>query len=91
MSSAGSRTDEQDGEGDEEEEDVGHQVEGVHEAAVVEHAPLHAVGILPRVIAAEGQGHAHRLIGPHKPQGRSRTIGGEPCQSSALGSLLVKG
>lgn len=51
-------TDEEDGEGDEEQEDVGHQVKGVHEAAVVEHAQRHAVGVVALLAAAERQGHA---------------------------------
>lgn len=50
-----SPTDEEDGEGDEEQEDVGHQVESVHEAAIVQRAVFHAVGI---VVAAKRQGHA---------------------------------
>lgn len=56
-------TNEEDGEGDEEQEDVGDQVEGVHEAAIVEHALLHAVGVDASVVdasvvAAKRQGHA---------------------------------
>lgn len=46
-------TDEEDGEGDEEQEDVRHQVEGIHEAAVVEHAQRHAVGVVTLLAAAE--------------------------------------
>lgn len=60
-------TDEEDGEGDEEQEDVGHQVEGVHEAAVVEHAQRHAVGAVA-LLAAERQGHAAARL-PRKPRG----------------------
>lgn len=52
-------TDKQDGEGDEEQEDMRHQVEGVHEAAVVQHAVVHAVAALVHVIAAKRQGHGH--------------------------------
>lgn len=51
-------TDEEDGEGDEEQEDMGNQVESVHEAAIVQHAHLHAVGIDTLVVAAKRQGHA---------------------------------
>lgn len=50
-------TDEEDGEGDEEQEDVRHHVEGVHEAAVVEHAVVHVVGGGVALVAAESQGH----------------------------------
>lgn len=50
-------TDEEDGEGDEEQEDVGHHVERVHEAAVVEDALIHPVGGRVVLAAAEGQGH----------------------------------
>lgn len=53
-----SRTDEEDGEGDEEQEDMGDQVESVHEAAIVQHAAVHAVGISTVVVAAKRQGHA---------------------------------
>lgn len=51
-------TDEQDGEGDEEQEDVRHHVvERVHEATVVEDALVHPVGGRVVLAAAEGQGH----------------------------------
>lgn len=50
-------TDEEDGEGDEEQEDVRHHVERVHEAAVVEDALVHPVGVRVVLAAAEGQGH----------------------------------
>lgn len=53
-----SPTDEEDGEGNEEQEDMGNQVESVHETAIVQHALLHAVGIDTFVIAAKRQGHA---------------------------------
>lgn len=53
-----SPTDEEDGEGDEEQEDMGNQVESVHEAAIVQHARVHAVGVDTRVVAAKRQGHA---------------------------------
>lgn len=53
-----SPTDEEDGEGDEEQKDMGDQVESVHEAAIVQHALLHAVGIDTLVVAAKRQGHA---------------------------------
>lgn len=53
-----SPTDEEYGEGDEEQEDVRNQVEGVHETAVVQHALLHAVGVDTLVVAAEREGHA---------------------------------
>lgn len=51
-------TDEEDGEGDEEQEDMGHQVKSVHEAAIVEHSVCHAVGIDTVIIATKRQGHA---------------------------------
>lgn len=54
-----SPTDEEDGEGDEEQEDMGNQVERVHEAAIVQHALLHAVGIGTVVDATKRQGHAN--------------------------------
>lgn len=50
-------TDKEDGEGDEEQEDVGHHGERVQEAAVVEHAPVHVVGARAIVIATECEGH----------------------------------
>lgn len=52
-----SLTDEEDGEGDEEQEDMGNQIESVHKTAIVQHTLLHAVG-LDTVIAAKRQGHA---------------------------------
>lgn len=61
-------TDEEDGEGDEEQEDVGNQVESVHEAAIVQHALVHAVGIDIVVVAAKRQGHATTGAAPHKPR-----------------------
>lgn len=54
-------TDEEDGEGDEEQEDVRHHVERVHEAAVVEHAVVHVVGGGVALVAAESQGHGGTL------------------------------
>lgn len=51
-------TDEEDGEGDEEQEDMRNQVESVHEAAIVEHALCHVVGTGFVFTAAERQGHA---------------------------------
>lgn len=50
-------TDEENGEGDEEQEDVRHHVERVHEATVVEDALVHPVGGRVVLAAAEGQGH----------------------------------
>lgn len=37
---------------------MGHQVESVHEAAIVQHALCHAVSIDTDVVAAKRQGHA---------------------------------
>lgn len=61
-----SRTNEEDGEGDEEQKDMRNQVKSVHKAAVVQHAVLHAVGTV--LVAAERQGHViarllHALLG----------------------------
>lgn len=50
-------TDEEDGESDEEQEDVRHHVERVHEATIVEDALVHPVGGRVVLAAAEGQGH----------------------------------
>lgn len=52
-----SLTDEEDGEGDKEQEDMGNQIESVHKTAIVQHTLLHAVGT-GTVIAAKWQGHA---------------------------------
>lgn len=57
-----SPTDEEDGEGDEEQENVGNQVESVHEAAIVQHALRHTVGVDSVVAAAKGQGHAATVL-----------------------------
>lgn len=51
-------TDEEYGKGDEEQEDVWHQREGVQEAAVVEDAGVHVVRGRVVFVAAERQGHA---------------------------------
>lgn len=48
-----SPTDEEDGEGDEEQENMGNQVESVHEAAIVQHALRHTVGVDSVVAAAK--------------------------------------
>lgn len=53
-----SPTYEEDREGDKEQEDMGNQVESVHEAAIVQHAIRHTVGIATIVAAAKRQGHA---------------------------------
>ena len=58
MCQSQSPTDEEDREGDEEQEDVGNKVESVHEAAIVQDAIRHVVGIEMVVIAAKRQGHA---------------------------------
>ena len=58
MCQSQSPTDEEDREGDEEQEDVGNEVESVHEAAIVQDAIRHVVGIEMVVIAAKRQGHA---------------------------------
>lgn len=55
------RTDEEDGEGDEEQEDMGNQVESVHEAAIVEYVARHAVANGTIFTAAERQSHAEQL------------------------------
>lgn len=79
-----SPSDEEDGEGDEEQEDVRHHVERVHEAAVVEHAVVHVVGGGVALVAAESQGHggtlraARRLLRAH-PGGD-----GAGCPAAAL-------
>lgn len=57
-----SPTDEENGESDEKQEDMGHQVEGVHEAAIVEDTLRHAVGVVTFFTAAERQGHAAALL-----------------------------
>lgn len=54
---------EEDGEGDEEQEYMGHHVQGVHEAAVVQDAVVDVVGAGAVVAAAEGQGHGERSAG----------------------------
>lgn len=59
-----SRTNEEDGEGDEEQKDMRNQVESVHEAAIVQHAVLHAVGIGAVLVAAKRRGHATTQL-PH--------------------------
>ena len=38
------------------------QVEGVDEAAVVQHALLHPVGTLIHIVTTEGERHATRLV-----------------------------
>lgn len=38
-------TNEEDGEGDEEQEDMRNQVESIHEAGIVQHAICHTVGV----------------------------------------------
>lgn len=50
-------TDEEDGEGDEEQEDVRHHVERVQEAAVVENAAVHVVRQRVVLVSTERQGH----------------------------------
>lgn len=86
-------TNEEDGEGDEEQEDVGDQVEGVHEAAIVEHALLHAVGVDASVVdasvvAAKRQGHA-----PDRPLHPSlgSTWGGEHQHNDTMSEHNLRG
>ncbi len=53
----GIHTNEQDGEGDEEKKNMRDEVEGVHEAAIVQDSIVHTVGIFPSVVPTERQGH----------------------------------
>jgi hypothetical protein len=81
----GPRTNEEDREGDEEQEDVRDQVEGVHEAAIVQHPRIHTVGILGHIVATERQAsHATLLV--------QRSLGGgskpQNCQSSQEHQLV---
>lgn len=50
-------TNKEDGEGDEEQEDMGHHSEGIKKASIVEHATIHIVGDGVVLTATEGQGH----------------------------------
>lgn len=50
-------TDEEDGECDEEEEDMRHEVERVQETAVVQNPPVHIVGTRVILAPTERQGH----------------------------------
>ncbi len=52
----GIHTNEQDGEGDEEKKYMRDEVEGVHEAAIVQDSIVHTVGITS-VVPTERQGH----------------------------------
>jgi hypothetical protein len=74
-------TDEEDGEGDEEQEDMRHHVERVHEAAVVEHALVHPVGGRVVLAAAEGQGHGDG-------RGRGRGLGFRLAPRASRASVL---
>lgn len=69
-------TDEEDGEGDEEEKDVWHHIEGVQEAAVVQNPRVHVVGHRVILVPTERQGHggAGTLRGrPSRGRGRRKT------------------
>lgn len=50
-------TNEEDGEGDEEQENMGHHSEGIEKASIVEHTTVHIVGNGVILTATEGQGH----------------------------------
>lgn len=50
-------TDEEDGEGDEEEKDMWHHIEGVQEAAIVQDPRVHVVGHRVVLVPTESQGH----------------------------------
>ena len=80
------RTDEEDGKGDEEEEDVGDQIEGVHEAAVVQDAQPHAVGVA-LVASAEGHGARAMLtnLGPDLRKEPSQERGDGPAERAESG------
>lgn len=56
-------TNKEDGERDEEQEDMWNQVESINEAAIVEHAIVHTVGIYRLFVATKSQGHSTRF--PH--------------------------
>lgn len=70
-------TDEEDGEGNEEQEDVRHHVERVQEAAVVENAAVHVVRQRVVLVPTERQGHVGTgtLRGGNSPQERRRKKG----------------
>lgn len=50
-------TDEEDGKGDEEEEDMWHHIERIQETAVVQNPPIHVVRHWVILVPAERQGH----------------------------------
>lgn len=69
-------TDEEDGEGDEEQEDVRHHVERVQEAAVVENAAVHVVRQRVVLVPTERQGHVGTgTLRRNSPQERRRKKG----------------
>ena len=74
---AGTLTDEEDGEGDEEDEDVRHHIERVQEAAVVQDTSVHVVRKRVVLDPAERQGHvgARTLRAGGKPAGRRGETG----------------
>lgn len=74
-----SLTNEEDGEGDKEQEDMGNQVESIHETAIVQHALPHAVGT-GAVIATKWQGHATTQCSA-QASSRSVTTGNRQNQS----------
>lgn len=75
-------TDEEDGEGDEEQENVRHHVERVHEAAVVEDALVHPVGGRVVLGTAEGQGHGGARTGSARAPRASRVAVPRSSQNS---------
>lgn len=82
-------TNEEDGKGDEKQEDMGHNSEGIKKASIVEHATIHIVGNRVVLTATEGQGHggawALREQQRKERERRTRGRGGKKrCSGSAV-------
>lgn len=77
-------TDEEDGEGDEEQEDVRDHIERVHEAAIVEDSLVHPVGGRVVLSAAEGQGHGGARTGSVQAPRASRASVPRSSQASCM-------
>ncbi|TNN59790.1 hypothetical protein EYF80_029975 [Liparis tanakae] len=67
-------TDEEDGEGDEEEEDMWHHIERVKETAVIQNPAVHVVGHRVILVPTESQGHGGTgtLLGTHQKKRRKK-------------------
>lgn len=63
-------TNEEDGKGDEEQEDMGHHSKGIKKTSIIKHSAVHIVGDGVVLVTTEGQGHGGAWALPEQQRKR---------------------